>query len=1716
MFFLILCFGDSYAQDFSRHNWFFGNSQYGILFNKSDNEPNQTSLQALPYGNAASAVASDPVSGDLLFYTDGQQVFDASHATMSPGITLNGNASANQGVAISPVPGNPDQYYIFTNTASSPIAGSLEMAIVDMTAIGNAIPPAAPLGVISAPVPILPGLTVNPGMMVFTYGNNPKTYAMLVQDAATGEFKLYQIGAGGPVLVKTIASPGNLEAANFSFHQPSGQIAVSPHNQGANIQILQFDPTVDTLAFVREIPNSANNDTAGHAIYDVEFSPDGNILFVSRYGDMVQAGELYRYDLNNPTASLDKVNPGNLYRSFGLQTGPDGRLYHLYQQTNGGSIQVGRIVNPNDTLASNIIYQPVPLGNNNFNGRQFPSFSPAAPIVFSPNTFEVVNATTCERTPTKFYPNFDPPASFHLWDFGDPGVQDNTSNLVAPLHTYSAPGTYQVRLIAGVAGSIDTTFQVVEVIAMPDSVDLGQDTVICPNESLVLDAGGNWQLYRWSNNETGQTITVDSSNATGDFWVVASNGPGGCKSYDIINIEEYGEEIQNANFWYFGTNAGIDFNEQPPVAVTDGLLNTPEGSASISDRNGNSLFYTDGEIIYDKDHLPMINGDTIGGDNTSSQSSIIVPFPGDETLFYVFSTKEVFNGDGDYQLNYAVVDIKEIDGGTLGSVVTKDKPLFEKSTERITATNAGDFVWLIAHEMGNNTFRAYPISADGIGNPVLTSIGSSHELSDPTSSQGYMKLSPDGSRLAVAFSSGGTNYVEIFDFDGMTGTLSNYLQIELPDAGPYQAYGVEFSGDAEKLFATVYNPTSPQSKLYELKLYNYEKDSVEKYLEEIHEEPGVNMGAIQTGPDGQVYVARDGQQFLGTITVNFDTLQTSTYMEDGFDLLTGRSGLGLPNFVQSYFQQPQQASATVMEACIDQTSTFTGNGTSIIDEFLWTFGDGGSATTDTASHIYTAAGIYDVAFNVTNRCGLDTTITQQVDISGYPDEPTIPQVDIICVGPLTLDADTLNTPGKSFFWSTGETTKTIEVTQPGNYTVNITNAAGCESEGTTEVYDGRPLFDLGPNMTICQGDSLPPLNTGLPSGVPPNTFTWRQNGTALSNNTSSLSINTNNPGVFEYTVSVLDGLTGCVNNDTIVVTINPTPNATYTTNNSSCGNSDGQIDISSPLAGLTAEWFNAQNVSIGSGLSLPFIPAGVYRLNVSDNISGCDQDYPISIVDTDALFNFVRTDVVQDCAGDILDVELSGVGSLASISYTLFEIAGGNTITGTPNSLTFTIPVTILGNYTLQVQADNCSDQVIDLLFAPKPKVPLSVEPVLDICTADPRISVSNPVAGLYYNWTGPNSFSATGPEVQVSVSGRYTVTATDSISTIPCDSTAFTQVTIHTSPEPLITPTSDGCDGTRQIGVTGLSTGSNYSYLWSTASTAPSITINSSGQYDVTVRDQGTGCSGFAAAPIEVFSPIAVSVSVDQQACENDNMVTLTANVSPPQDVTYAWFLNGIKLRDETASFGTFNEGLYEVEVTDVASGLCTASGDLEINRAPITPSNIEPVYVICPEPPANEVAILAPGDFVNYFVYNAESGAEVFPASIGVFEITEEGVYNFELENAFNCLTYDTAMVDVDCMPVIYAPTAFSPFAQMADNQTFKLFPTFVGEFQIFIYNRWGEMVYYSDDLDFMVNQGWDGTKDGKLLPIGTYAYVIRFRSVTEPERGVIEQPGGVSLIR
>src|SRR5882672_6561654 len=101
----------SQAQNLAQHNWYFGNSVNAIRFNRSTNQPFTVTDKAIPFGTGGSAVATDPSTADLLFYTDGANVYNAFHSIMPNGSGLSGNTAANQPVVICAVPGDSTKFF---------------------------------------------------------------------------------------------------------------------------------------------------------------------------------------------------------------------------------------------------------------------------------------------------------------------------------------------------------------------------------------------------------------------------------------------------------------------------------------------------------------------------------------------------------------------------------------------------------------------------------------------------------------------------------------------------------------------------------------------------------------------------------------------------------------------------------------------------------------------------------------------------------------------------------------------------------------------------------------------------------------------------------------------------------------------------------------------------------------------------------------------------------------------------------------------------------------------------------------------------------------------------------------------------------------------------------------------------------------------------------------------------------------------------------------------------------------------------------------------------------------------------------------------------------------------------------------------------------------------------------------------------------------------
>ncbi len=356
-----------------------------------------------------------------------------------------------------------------------------------------------------------------------------------------------------------------------------------------------------------------------------------------------------------------------------------------------------------------------------------------------------------------------------------------------------------------------------------------------------------------------------------------------------ITYTGYTYDRMNYN-WMFGNNAGITFNPiqtgSTPTPLS-GAMVSQEGVASISNQEGQLLFYTNGETVYTSGHTVMSNGTGLASSGTSTQSSIIIPKP-ESNKYYIFTTD--FNGSPN-GFEYSIVNM-DLNGG-LGGIETKNIKLINSPlSEKVTAcshSNEDDY-WVITHTSGDTSFYSYKISSVGLSGPVITSIGSTHNTA-----RGYMKTSPDCTKLISLLYD--EDIIDIFDFEASAGTLSNFTSItgKTFDVGPY---GLEFSSDSSKFYVS----EGAGEKVYQYNLsYTAGTDILDNEIE-VSNVGGSSLGALQMGSDEKIYVADSGITNLHVIHNPNGLGVQCNFQENGFNLssstVTGTSSTwGLPNVI---------------------------------------------------------------------------------------------------------------------------------------------------------------------------------------------------------------------------------------------------------------------------------------------------------------------------------------------------------------------------------------------------------------------------------------------------------------------------------------------------------------------------------------------------------------------------------------------------------------------------------------------------------------------------------------------------------------------------------------------------------------------------------------------------------------------------------------------------
>lgn len=1011
----------------------------------------------------------------------------------------------------------------------------------------------------------------------------------------------------------------------------------------------------------------------------------------------------------------------------------------------------------------------------------------------------------------------------------------------------------------------------------------------------------------------------------------------------FISITAFAQK--EASNWYFGRNAGVHFNDDGTVtALGGGLMQTNEGCSSISDSDGNLLFYTDGRTVWDRNHVIMPDGDYFGGtgllgDPSSAQSAIIVPKKNDPNIYYIFTVDEphhlnaavypaqytgsyVEGTPGNEQvqtipdaddgfnngLNYSIVDLSVAgSNGSMGNVTTRNVHLTTynpaitdeakyKCSEKITAVKNenGTGFWVITQFI--DKFYAFAVDATGVTTtPVVTQINPLIPVSGyRRNAIGCLKASPDGNYIAIAHQQAGTETgltatngaAYLYSFNKTTGTLSNPALL----AQDIWAYGVEFSPQEKKLYVSYEDTTTGDGKVTQYDLLSADIPS-----SGIIVATGTSSTTLQLGPNGKIYKAVNGGTTLNVINDPEEDGAACNFQTGAVSLPAGsRCIFGLPPFITSLFS----ANIITGLTCQGQPTPFSLHVSSPYDAVSWNFGDGSPAVADDAPlHTYSAIGTYTVTATITHD-GDTEAVTRDVIITAPP---------VANVPPVLLGCDT-DADGTTTFILTNSNAAILGTQPPATYTI----------------YYYLTQEDADAN--------LHPLNAGAYINVAnPQTIYARV-------------INNSNPGCYATTavqLQVIDGpsLTATEFSMCDDATDGDDANGEATFNLTAIS---GQMI---PGSGFTITWYateaNAiaqtspllQNYHSASTTVFAYIKNNVYP--------ACDAIEEITLT-VNPLPPNVLTAVLVQCDPQVIpdgitqfnlaeanNLFTAGDADLTVTYYaTVADAQGG--VNAFASSYTNTLPFTD----SVTARVENLTTGCYRLLPLALQVSANAIAPVdLELCddsTEDGFTEFDLAAAG-FENGIDTVAYYATEADAlleQNAIPVLYTNTNADYQEVFAriennnsCLAIAQLNLYVRQLPNLVVNDSALVCLNTRAyIMLNAGITGSHYSYLWSTGAATRTIMVNEPGVYTVTVTDNShaTLCSKVRTITVTA-SNVAQITDVVVADLSDNNTVTIVAVPTGGVQTTYQYSLdepNGPW--QESPYFENVEKGLHTVYVYD------------------------------------------------------------------------------------------------------------------------------------------------------------------------------------------------------
>lgn len=824
-----------------------------------------------------------------------------------------------------------------------------------------------------------------------------------------------------------------------------------------------------------------------------------------------------------------------------------------------------------------------------------------------------------------------------------------------------------------------------------------------------------------------------------------------CISFFLLVLFQNSYAQKEASNWYFGFKAGVSFSSGSPVALPTGPMTADEGCATISDANGNLLFYTNGIEVWNKQHQIMQNGANLNGAESTTQAAIIVPQPGNDSIYYVFTNNALQDAPG--AIWYSVVNMKL--NSNLGAVTVKNVRLTtitQYLTEKLTAVlhcNNKD-VWVITRMWESTEYFAWLVTSAGVAASPVISTTQNFLTGHGSSKQGYLKVSPDGKKIASVQDEPIRN-IEISNFNNQTGKITNTIntpvQLMLPNEVPQPffglwAYGIEFSPDSRLLYNSGKNVvayTNPDrfynvSFIYQYNISVHDSLQIVQSRKLIDTTPTGNYHmAMQLGIDNKIYVSERFANFLSSINS-----PNSLGAGAGFQLasvpIPGQCILGLPPFIQSYFGN-NIYNYSFNNNCSSQNVSFQINNTQGYSSIKWDFGDPPSGINNTSTipnpaHNFTAAGIYEVKLIVNrsnNPCAIPDTIQKSIWVGNVSTflgvDTTICEKDTI-----TLQVNAPN--GVNYLWSNNTTGNAIRVTNPGTYAVRVTAGACTYDDEIIVSQQLLPRFSLGNDASICSNVSITLQPT---PAIPNGNYLWNTNAT-----TATLTVNT----AGQYWLQGKDNL-GCSWRDTIQVAAKQLPNFNLGKDTGICQQQTLLLNTQIPNANyLWSTGATSQSIIVSA--------AGIYWADVTKD--GC-----------------TYRDSLELSTKPLPVVNLGKDSTLCEGQTLLLNAANtGATYLWQDNSVQQNFTVNRAGEYNVMVNLNGCTKRdTIKVDYNLKPRFTLGADKI--ICPGETIVLQANPnnVTGISFAWQNGSTlpvFSTNQPGLYVLAATNQCGTTTDSV----------------------------------------------------------------------------------------------------------------------------------------------------------------------------------------------------------------------------------------------------------------------------------------------------------------------------------------------------------------